>query len=159
MVTHSSILAWRTPMDRGAWWAAVFGSHSVRHNWSDLACTHAQLYERPSFDMQSPSQSDLFIFAPSSVTATWLLNIPRRNVFLMVLAFVHHPFFLYFSPTSNHHATLHPPTHPVKTLFPPAAFPDSFMGICGVSFFAHSYCVGLKHFLLCTGLSQLLSPT
>ena len=23
--THSSILAWRIPMDRGAWWAAVYG--------------------------------------------------------------------------------------------------------------------------------------
>ena len=23
MATHSSILAWRTPMDRGAWWATV----------------------------------------------------------------------------------------------------------------------------------------
>ena len=25
MATHSSILAWRMPMDRGAWWAAVHG--------------------------------------------------------------------------------------------------------------------------------------
>ena len=25
MATHSSILAWRIPMDRGAWWAAVRG--------------------------------------------------------------------------------------------------------------------------------------
>ena len=25
MATHSNILAWRTPMDRGAWWAAVHG--------------------------------------------------------------------------------------------------------------------------------------
>ena len=25
MATHSSILAWRVPMDRGAWWAAVRG--------------------------------------------------------------------------------------------------------------------------------------
>ena len=25
MVTHSSILAWKNPMDRGAWWAAVHG--------------------------------------------------------------------------------------------------------------------------------------
>ena len=25
MVTHSSILAWRIPMDRGAWWATVHG--------------------------------------------------------------------------------------------------------------------------------------
>ena len=26
MATHSSLLAWRIPMDRGAWWATV---HSV----------------------------------------------------------------------------------------------------------------------------------
>ena len=25
------------PLDRGAWWAAVHGSHRVRHDWSDLA--------------------------------------------------------------------------------------------------------------------------
>ena len=24
METHSSILAWRIPMDRGAWWAVVY---------------------------------------------------------------------------------------------------------------------------------------
>ena len=31
MATHSSILAWRTPMDRGAWWATVHGKaqHSI----------------------------------------------------------------------------------------------------------------------------------
>ena len=26
MATHSSILAWRIPMDRRAWWAAVHGA-------------------------------------------------------------------------------------------------------------------------------------
>ena len=25
MATHSSILAWRSPIDRGAWWAIVHG--------------------------------------------------------------------------------------------------------------------------------------
>ena len=25
MATHSSILAWRIPMDRGTWWAVVHG--------------------------------------------------------------------------------------------------------------------------------------
>ena len=25
MATHSSILAWSIPMDRGAWWATVYG--------------------------------------------------------------------------------------------------------------------------------------
>ena len=31
MVTHSSILAWRIPMDRGAWWATV---HGVAKSWT-----------------------------------------------------------------------------------------------------------------------------
>ena len=30
MATHSSILAWRIPMDRGTWWATV---HGVAKNW------------------------------------------------------------------------------------------------------------------------------
>ena len=29
MATHSSILAWRIPMDRGAWRATVHGGHRV----------------------------------------------------------------------------------------------------------------------------------
>ena len=33
MATHSSILAWRIPMDRGAWWAIV---HSVTKSWTRL---------------------------------------------------------------------------------------------------------------------------
>ena len=37
MAAHSSILAWRTPMDRGAWWATVMGSHRVGHDRSDSA--------------------------------------------------------------------------------------------------------------------------
>ena len=34
MATHSSILAWRIPMDRGAWWLQSMGSQRVRHNWA-----------------------------------------------------------------------------------------------------------------------------
>ena len=34
MATHSSILAWRIPMDRGAWWAVV---HGVANNWTRLS--------------------------------------------------------------------------------------------------------------------------
>ena len=31
MATRSSILAWRIPMDRGAWWATV---HGVAKSWT-----------------------------------------------------------------------------------------------------------------------------
>ena len=30
MATHSSILAWRIPMDRGAWWATVHGVAKIQ---------------------------------------------------------------------------------------------------------------------------------
>ena len=29
------------PRDRGAWWAAIYGSHRVGHDWSDLAAVAA----------------------------------------------------------------------------------------------------------------------
>ena len=35
MVTHSSIHAWRIPMDRGAWWAKVHGVARSRTQLSD----------------------------------------------------------------------------------------------------------------------------
>ena len=34
MATHFSILAWRIPMDRGAWWAMV---HEVAKSWTRLS--------------------------------------------------------------------------------------------------------------------------
>ena len=34
MATHSGILAWRTPMDRGAWWVTV---HVVTKNQTQLS--------------------------------------------------------------------------------------------------------------------------
>ena len=34
MATHSSILSWRIPMDRGAWWATV---HGVARSWTGLS--------------------------------------------------------------------------------------------------------------------------
>ena len=34
MATHSSILSWRIPMDRGAWWATVY---EVTKRWAQLS--------------------------------------------------------------------------------------------------------------------------
>ena len=34
MANHSSILAWRIPMDRGAWWSTV---HGVARSWTRLS--------------------------------------------------------------------------------------------------------------------------
>ena len=37
MATHSSILAWRIPIDKGAWWATVHGVTKSRTGLSDQA--------------------------------------------------------------------------------------------------------------------------
>ena len=42
IATHSSILAWRIPMDRGAWWTMVHGVAKNRALLTDLADTHMQ---------------------------------------------------------------------------------------------------------------------
>ena len=34
MVTHSSILAWKNPMDRGAWQATVHGVARIGHDFA-----------------------------------------------------------------------------------------------------------------------------
>ena len=39
MATHSSILAWSIPMDRGDWWATVHGGAKSRTQLNDFTFT------------------------------------------------------------------------------------------------------------------------
>ena len=46
MATHSSILAWKNPMDTGAWWAMVHGVARVGHAFETKAPAPAFLPEK-----------------------------------------------------------------------------------------------------------------
>ena len=46
MATHSSILAWRVPMERGAWWATVHGVTKTQTGLSDLAQHSVHLHPK-----------------------------------------------------------------------------------------------------------------
>ena len=49
MATHSSILAWRIPRDRGAWWATV---HGVAKSWTRLSLsTHTHTHPSHHHDV------------------------------------------------------------------------------------------------------------
>ena len=44
IATHSSILAWKNPMNKGAWWATV---HGVTESWTRLINTHFEGWTFP----------------------------------------------------------------------------------------------------------------
>ena len=48
MATHSGILAWRIPMDRGAWWTTVHGVAKNRIQLSDFTFTFSEDIEYSS---------------------------------------------------------------------------------------------------------------
>ena len=56
MVTHSSILAWRIPMDRGAWQATV---HGVAQSWTQLKRLSMHTSVFPGDGLRRPSGRSL----------------------------------------------------------------------------------------------------
>ena len=62
------------PMDWGAWQATVHGSQRVRHDWSDLACMHAQR----KLTAQGRQWS----------VQLWLLNLPSQPLWFAIPVFL-----------------------------------------------------------------------
>ena len=76
--THSSILAWRTLMERGAWWATSTGSQRVRYDWGDLACAYIYIRSNQSVLKKINSEyssnihrKDWYWSWSSNTLATW----------------------------------------------------------------------------------------
>ena len=82
MATHFSILVWRIPMDRGAWWATV---HSVTKSQTQLkqlsmhACTHTYTHTHIYIcNAQEKSQKEC-------KTNLTVANYPKEGVFTFYL--------------------------------------------------------------------------
>ena len=70
--TYSSILAWRIPMDRGAWWATVHGV-TVRYDW-------ATKHQSPDLQAALRGFSSMLpdpwaALCPSPYHTVWLLSV------------------------------------------------------------------------------------
>ena len=73
MATHSSIPAWRTPMDRGAWWTTF---HGVSKNETQLSSPHPGCnYVINQWDSRSAERKHLYFpaFPGPCVHAVWAL--------------------------------------------------------------------------------------
>ena len=55
MTTHSSILAWRIPMDSGAWWVTVQGVGHKKSDTTERLSTACKSMETPSFKLFKPN--------------------------------------------------------------------------------------------------------
>ena len=72
MATHSSILAWRIPMDRGAWWTTVHGVTKSRTQLSKWALTHTHTHTH--------TQSIMEAVRPWNRQPTWARLYHSRNL-------------------------------------------------------------------------------
>ena len=71
MATHSSITVWRIPRTEEPGGLQSIASQRVRHDWSNLACTHAySLWRRKVEDNEGAINS------PSTPNHPWATNMP-----------------------------------------------------------------------------------
>ena len=91
MEAHSSILAWRIPMDRGAWWATV---HGVTKSQTQLSSRHGMAcfifvwikLERINFTAFGILQKGIFNILRASCGYTDSWDITVRKNYIMSLA-------------------------------------------------------------------------
>ena len=72
--THFSILAWRIPMDRGAWWAAAHRVKRVGHNWATKHSTEIHTIQNDEINESVQSNMDIKIIKVG-------INLPFRYTF------------------------------------------------------------------------------
>ena len=71
MATHSSILAWRIPMDREAWWESLVGKTRGKASWESLMgktpgkATDSLIHEKGSMTLLLPLGRKSHVQAPT----------------------------------------------------------------------------------------------
>ena len=75
MATHSSILAWRTLWTEESGSLQSIGSHRVRHDGNDLACTHAEIsggWNRPCVSTHMTAATSTLLISDINKWLQWL---------------------------------------------------------------------------------------
>ena len=77
LTTHSSLLAWRIPWTEKPGGLQSIGSQRVRHDWNDLAHTHAM--ERAVGDFFTPTLLLLQVWADLGIPIPLISGYPRTD--------------------------------------------------------------------------------
>ena len=78
--THSSIPAWKTPMDRGAWGAAVHGPQRVRHDWATTHINNIRQEEIFFGHAENEHLTSTTVTSGAGKNRQWLLETLRNSV-------------------------------------------------------------------------------
>ena len=121
MATHSSILAWRIPMDKEAWWLQSIGSQRVKHKWGTNTLTFSFIVEliivncyQHLYVYKPISLSDLlrkhFIkYLPTQTCFSFVLTIPdnQQYSYTNTMERGKDPFFFFFNKCIEIFSTLY----------------------------------------------------
>ena len=81
MVTCPSILTWKNPMDRRAWWGIVYG---VAKSWTRLsmhACTQTHLFNEKKKKTYAPNENAFMKnMYPTFIATTFKISQTRNNL-------------------------------------------------------------------------------
>ena len=75
MATHFSILAWRIPMDRAAWWAAV---HRVK-SWTRLSDFHFFQERYVRLNLRKSANAAVGAFSPQAPESIFSIPLSDPN--------------------------------------------------------------------------------
>ena len=85
MATRSSMLAWKSSMDRGAWYATLHGVTRVRHNWVTKYAAHILRLILPWF----AKRTNLLLSVYVVQTCTLIVNKKCREKLLEGMSLWH----------------------------------------------------------------------
>ena len=105
MATHSIILAWRIPMDRGAWRVTVHGSKRIRHDWTTKHSTAHTHKHRAAPTWASPicfPCPQLLTACPEAVPSHQYTRVPSLCSMASVSCMLYHEHFMVHLPSKDH---------------------------------------------------------
>ena len=115
---HSSMLAWKIPIDRRTWWAAVHGVSKLRHDWATEHSAAQDILYYNLMDHYRKISSVQSLNSVQSLSHVWLFVTPMDCSMPGLL--VHHQLLETAQTYVHRVGDAIQPSHPLSSPSPPA---------------------------------------